>query len=284
MVGGAAGDGTFLSGNILARTLNREGFYVFATNEYLSVIRGGYQWYLVRASNDEVYSQLSSIDLLIALNDDAVIRHYKRLKKEGLILVDEKDIERSDLKISENLLVKIPLSRFVKEVKGLRVMRNLAALGAAVALLNLKLDVLLSVIRDVFRERRHVVEVNVTLAKKGYEYIKKKEQRSLLKNLDVHGKSEERVFVTGNEAVGLGALKAGLGLYVAYPITPASPLLHFLAKLQREYNIIVLQPESEIAAINIAIGAAYAGGQIYGGNIWSRILPDDGSSWLSRYE
>ena len=259
MVGGAAGDGTFLSGNILARTLNREGFYVFATNEYLSVIRGGYQWYLVRASNDEVYSQLSSIDLLIALNDDAVIRHYKRLKKEGLILVDEKDIERTNLKISENLLVKIPLSRFVKEVKGLRVMRNLAALGAAVALLNLKLDILLSVIRDVFSERRHVVEVNVTLAKKGYEYIKKKEQRSLLKNLDVHGKSKERVFVTGNEAVGLGALKAGLGLYVAYPITPASPLLHFLAKLQREYNIIVLQPESEIAAINIAIGAAYAG-------------------------
>ncbi len=253
MIGGAAGDGTFLSGNILARTLMREGLHVFATNEYLSVIRGGYQWYLIRASEREVYSQISRVDLLVALNRDAIKRHKSLLRKDGIMIIDPKDF--NNISPSPDIrLVKVPLTDFVHEVRGKRVMRNSAALGATMAVLGYNLETLLSVIRDVFKGREEDLKVNLLLAEKGYSHVKGDSKINSIKL-----KKSNKIFITGNDAISLGALKAGLGLYVAYPMTPASPILHFLARVQREYEILVFQPESEIAAINIAIGAAYAG-------------------------
>lgn len=259
MIGGAAGDGTFLSGNILAKTLMREGLYVFATNEYLSVIRGGYQWYLIRASEREVHSQVSHVDLLVALNKDALKRHEARLKKGGIVVLDRKDLNKGTSFSQKGRLVKVPFTDFVNEVKGKRVMRNSVALGAAVAVLGYDLETLLSVIRDVFRGRENDLRVNLLLAEKGYNYVREKEG-SKINNINLKSRKESnKIFITGNDAVSLGALKAGLGLYVAYPMTPASPILHLLARIQKEYEIIAFQPENEIAAINMAIGAAYAG-------------------------
>ncbi|NIS69064.1 MAG: 2-oxoacid:acceptor oxidoreductase subunit alpha, partial [Proteobacteria bacterium] len=136
--------------------------------------------------------------------------------------------------------------------------QNTVALGAAVALLDYDLKILNAVLRDTFKPK--VAELNVKAAKKGYDYAQENYADDFdyrLQRTALAGK--RKIFLTGNEAIGLAAIRAGCKFYAAYPMTPATPLLHFLAPLDREYSMIVMQAESEIAAINIIAGASFAG-------------------------
>jgi 2-oxoglutarate ferredoxin oxidoreductase subunit alpha len=260
LVGGEAGAGITRSGFLFAKTCLRGGLYVFGANDYQSLIRGGHNFYVVRVCDEEVYSQADTVDLLIALNKETIMLHKDELVAGAGIIYDrdqvtvtEEELGRDDLK-----LYPVPLRKIAKELEGPQIMENTVALGAATALLDYDPELLNEVLRDTFNPK--IAQQNIEASKRGYSYIQENYGNDFgykLKKTESAGK--HKIFLTGNEAVGLGALNAGCKFYAAYPMTPATTVLHFLAPLDREYKMVVMQTETEIAAINMVAGASYAG-------------------------
>ncbi|MFW9935449.1 MAG: 2-oxoacid:acceptor oxidoreductase family protein, partial [Candidatus Thorarchaeota archaeon] len=263
LIGGEAGAGISAAGVSLGKAFMRGGFHVFGTIDYPSLIRGGHNFYTVRASKDPVYNQWDRHDLIIALDENSIHRHWKQLKPSGGILYDEDEIssEKLDLPNKVKNRFPVPLETIVKEIEGRDVVRNTVALGATLGILGYNLEILETILQDFFAEKGDkVVTMNVDAARAGYNYA----QEHHAKKLTVQIKPEkeirkERILLTGNESVALGAVAAGCQFYAAYPMTPASPLLHFLIAHAERFNMVTIQAESEIAAINMAIGASYAG-------------------------
>jgi len=256
LIGGEAGDGIFASGNILSKTFMHGGLHVFSTNEYISIIRGGHQWYSITVSESPVFSNRYKIDFLIALNREVPIIHIDRLeKKTSFIIIDERD--KSERIVDFNI-IPLPMYDILKKRNAKKVMRNSIALGALVGLVKYDISILERVYMNTYSE--DIAEKNISLAKMGYNYVLEKYPHYLKKIFFSSNISRsQRIFCTGNEAIAIGAIASGLKFYAAYPMTPASSILHFLALLQKDLNIVVIQPESELAAINMIIGAAFAG-------------------------
>jgi len=260
MIGGEAGAGITRSGFLFAKACLRRGLHVFGTNDYQSLIRGGHNFYIARADAEEIYSQADTIDLLLALNKETILLHKDELVPGGGIVYDGEEIALSDEELGRDdlKLYSVPLRGIVKELEGELIMMNTVALGAAVGLLNYDLETLNGVIRDAFKLK--AAELNIKVAKMGYDYAREHYAKDFEYRLErTSSAGKQKMFLTGNEAVGLGAIRAGCKFYVAYPMTPTTPLLHFMAPLDREYGMIVIQAESEIAAINMVAGASFAG-------------------------
>ena len=263
LIGGEAGAGIARSGFLFAKACMRGGLHVFGTNDYQSLIRGGHNFYVVRVSEHEIYSHLDQIQLLIALNAQTVMLHKDELVSNGGVIYDQDDanlnheiLGRTDLKLYPIPLRKIVIDE-LKEPHNL-IMRNTVALGAVFALINFDITLLEEVIRDTFKAE--TAESNMKAARVGYYYGKEKLAGNFeyqLKKTNTAGKS--RIFLSGNEAIGLGAIKAGCKFYASYPMTPTTGLLHFMTTNERDYKMITMQPEGEIAAINMIAGAAFAG-------------------------
>jgi len=261
MIGGEAGAGITRAGFLFAKACMRGGLCVFGTNDYQSLIRGGHNFYIARISADEVYAQADYVDLLIALNAETVLLHKDELVPGGGIIYDIDDtavtpeaIKRTDLKLYPMPLRKTVLEQFREQP----LMKNTIVLGAAFALVDYGLDLLEGVLKDTFKPE--IAESNMKAASIGYDYVKK----NFPDDFDYRLKKNEvvttkRMFIEGNEAVGLGALRAGCKFYASYPMTPTTGLLHFMAANERNYNLIVMHPEGEIAAANMVAGAAFTG-------------------------
>ncbi|MFZ7137904.1 MAG: 2-oxoacid:acceptor oxidoreductase subunit alpha [archaeon] len=260
LVGGEAGAGISRSGLLFAKSCLRGGLCVFGANDYQSLIRGGHNFYTVRACEEEIYSQADKTDLLIALNKETVLLHKNELVSGAGIIYDKEEfsINPEDVESKDVKLYHVPLRKIAKELTGPQIMENTVALGAATALLDYDLTILNEVLQDTFKEK--VAQQNMEAAKRGFNYVKENYGDNFgykLEKTKLAG--SKRIFLTGNEAIGLGALNAGCKFYAAYPMTPATTILHFLAPLDREYKMVVIQTESEIAAINMVTGASYAG-------------------------
>jgi len=260
IIGGEAGAGIARSGFLFAKTCLRGGLQVFGTIDYQSLIRGGHSFYIARAEDEEIYSQLDTIDLLLALNKETILLHEDELVPGGGILHDGEEAPLSDEELSRDdlKLYSVPLRRIAGELKGELIIRNTVALGAAVALLGYDLEILSGVLRDAFKPK--VAELNVRAAKMGYDYTRESYAEDFEYRLEkTNSAGKRKMLLNGNEAVSLGAIQAGCKFYAAYPMTPATGILHFMAPLDREYDMIVIQAESEIAAINMVAGASFAG-------------------------
>jgi 2-oxoglutarate ferredoxin oxidoreductase subunit alpha len=263
LVGGEAGAGISAAGSLLGRAFLRGGLHVFGTIDYPSLIRGGHNFYLLRAASQPVYAQWDTVDLIIAFDARTIQRHKGELVADGGIIYDSDQVpaESPDLPKKGIQLYPIPLQTIVKAVEGAPVVRNTVAMGAAVGILNYDFSLLESVLRDTFADKgSKVVEMNQRAARAGYEHAQKQRTSQFCCQLSpTTEKPSNRIFLSGNEAVGVGAIAAGCKFYAAYPMTPASGLLHFMIAEAERYGFVAIQPESEIAAINMAIGASYAG-------------------------
>ena len=260
LVGGEAGAGITRSGFLFAKSCLRGGLSVFGVNDYQSLIRGGHNFYVARVDEEEIYSQADMVDLIVALNKETILFHKGELVSGGGVIYDGEQIELTDDELGRKdiKLYPVPLRKIVKELEGPQIVENTVALGAVTALLDFELDILNGVLRDTFKEK--IAEQNIEAAKQGYDYVKQHFKNDFKYKLRKIGAAKKnRLFLTGNEAVGLGALDAGCKFYAAYPMTPATSLLHFLAPLDREYGMVVVQTESEIAAVNMVAGASFAG-------------------------
>jgi 2-oxoglutarate ferredoxin oxidoreductase subunit alpha len=242
LIGGEAGDGIRQVGGLLARLLNALGYRTFFWDDYPSLIRGGHNFSIIRASEERILAYRNDIDLLVALNQETLENHKGRLKPEGVLIYDS-DVFKTDG-------LGIGLTSLVKQAGGKPVMRNIAALGAAAKVLGVDWDTVENLIK---RQVKKQTDLNLGIARASYDVA---EGYGLhVERLD----NEALPLVGGNEAIALGAVRAGLGLYIAYPMTPASSILHFLAQNEQELGIVTYHAENEIAAVISAIGASYAG-------------------------
>jgi len=258
-IGGAAGDGLDKSGDTIAKTCSRLGLYVTAYNSYQSVIRGGHIWLRVRIAEKKVSSHGDHLNVLIALNQDAIERHAREVEPGGAVIYNGDKLTCDSTLISSQVLpVPLPIKELTKSFGRLPpIMQNTVALGALLYLLGLEFDMAASVLADTFKHKGEaVVEQNVQVARAGYDYAK---DISVPLGYDWDYTRIKRPFITGNEALALGAVAAGCKFYSAYPMTPASSILHWMAAHGAKCGVVVKQCEDELAVVNIAIGAGHAG-------------------------
>ncbi len=260
-IGGAAGDGVQSAGLTLAKTFSRSGLYISTYNYYQSLIRGGESWYQIRASDEKVKNQGSGLDVLVALNADSLERHTNRDIDEGgaspltgIAIYDPGTIKNFK-KYDEVKYCPVPLRDIAMKYDANPLLKNTVALGAVVAALGLDFDIFSGVIEKVFNKKGKLVDANISAAKEGYEYYL--QNYSIYRKLD---KFDRKLYtISGGDAAALGAINAGMQMYFAYPMTPASSFLQFIATHGKKYNVFLKLTEDEISAINAAIGANYAG-------------------------
>ena len=258
-IGGAAGDGLDKTGDTLAKTVSRLGLYVYAYNSYQSVIRGGHIWLRVRIGEEKVYSHGDELNVLIALNQDTIERHAPEVKAGGAVIYNSDKLKVDPVLIKENILtVPLPITTLTKQFgKVAPVMQNTVAMGALVFLAGLDFDTAAEVLGDTFAHKgQGVIDQNVAIAKAGYDHAK---ENFVPLGYEWSFSRVRRPFLTGNEAFAIGAVTAGCRFYSAYPMTPASSILHWMASHADRCGVVVKQCEDELAVVNLAIGAGHAG-------------------------
>jgi len=249
LIAGKAGDGINQAGILLSRLLSERGYRIYMSFDYQSLIRGGHNFSVIRASRTPVSACREKIDFLLALNQDAVDFHKQKLTDSSRIAYDSDSI-KSDPAAGQGL--GLPLAKIIKEEGALPIMRNSCLMGAFSRCVGIEWEIL----ERVFR--KHIprqTDLNLKLGRRGFDSAKQVTQ------LEFQAQTPLPVF-TGNEAIGLGFIKAGLKTYIAYPMTPSSNLLHFLADAADDFSLKVIHPESEIAVILMALGFAYAGEKV----------------------
>lgn len=257
-IAGLAGGGVAVTGALYAKLAMAHGLHVFSYGEYPSLIRGGHNSLQVTSGDGVVTTQQKLLDVLVALNADAITLHLDELKSDSVILVDKTQVKLDWDKLTlSGTLIDLPMYPISLEVTGSGLAANMVALGASCYLLGLDFSLLLNLIKTAFLEKgEEIVKKDQLAAQKGYDYIK---ARHLTAHKPVEVKPSDQIYLSGNEAVGLGALSGGIQFYAGYPMTPVTSLLEFLADAQTNYPLVVKHSEDEIGAINQAIGASYAG-------------------------
>ncbi len=260
-IGGEAGFGIMTTGLMFSKIATRLGYYIFDHIEYPSLIRGGHNVYEVRVSDEPVYAQEYGIDVLIALNKETVTLHHKEMKPTSVILYDKEQFSLDDAGVDPAVeLYHLPLTQLIKEAGATKLMENNVALGATMGMLGMDSAVLYALIGEMFAKKGdEVISENKNAAQKGYEYTTSNKSQKLTQTLPKIEQKIPHMVVSGNEAVGMGAFAAGCNLYIAYPMTPSSGVLHFMAEYGDQYGTVVKHAEDEISVINMAIGASYAG-------------------------
>ncbi len=258
LVGGPAGAGVKKTGEIFARTLMRGGYYVFVNSEYPSLIRGGHNSEKVTAKAVEVYAQSEKLNILVALDGLSVRLHLDELKPNGIVIYDKEKSRISDEEITRNdlQLIDVPLSKFARDLGRRDVLKNSVAVGASLAVIDYDIEILKDVLKRTFKAS--VAEINIKAAEIGYYFVKEKYGKVVSVKLPTLEK-KSLYLLKGNEAIALGALKAGTKFYAGYPMTPSTSILQTFASFQKDFDVVTIQSESELAAINMVIGAAAAG-------------------------
>lgn len=259
-IGGQAGQGIKAVGLILAKIATRSGKHVYTYTEFPSLIKGGHNLIQVLISQREITSPSFKNDFWIVLDQNSINLHLEEFKDGCGILFDEgKNYDLSKINPKANFYP-VPLAKLVKSAGGTELLSNTVALGATIALLNGSLKIFQDLLAEQFAGKgERIVDINQQVAQAGYnfslEHFKDKQKNVLTKEENI----SERIVVNGNETVALGAIAAGLQFAAIYPMSPISNILHVLAANQEKYGYIYKQPEDEISAINMAIGASAAG-------------------------
>ena len=258
-VGGAAGDGIASTGESFAKICSRSGLHLLAYNSYQSVIRGGFIYLQLRAGREKIYSHGNKVDFLIALNPLEFQRNIVDVVPGGAVLYNSDKIKPdSDTIPKDVILCPLPVNEILKDIGRNPILQNTVALSSLVQLLNLDVDVMNGVIRDYFgKKKQSVMDINLKVIEAGYDYAK-----SNLPDFDFDLNPDyniKRPVLTGNQALGFGSIIAGCKIYCAYPMTPASSILHYLIAQSKKSGMVVKQAEDEISVINMEIGSSFEG-------------------------
>lgn len=255
-IGGEAGFGILTSGTVFSKIATRSGYQIFDYVEYPSLIRGGHNAYEVIVSDEEVYGFKPIIDCLVCLNKDTFNFHKTRLIPQSIVVFDSDEFQPD----GEFVKVGVPFRKMLSEMKGQAVMKNTIAVGVSLAVLGADLVSFETIIEEQFsRKGEQVVSFNKQFAEKGYQYVKDTYPTVVQQILVKKQKEDETLVLTGNDAFALGAAIADCRFYAAYPMTPSSTVLTTLASWQKETGMVVRHSEDEIAVINNALGASFAG-------------------------
>ena len=259
-IAGAAGQGVESSGAGFAQALAQGGLHLFAVQDYMSRIRGGLNFFQVRVHEQPLYCHEDAVHILLPLNMEALEAYQDDVVPGGGIIYDD------SLKVDEEAVagrgrkaMPVPLLEIAKE-HGERVMANTAALGAAAGVAGYACERLADVIRKNFKRKGdEVVAANLRVARAAYLYAEERYAASFQWKLEQVPAAPQRLVMAGNQALALGALAGGCRFISAYPMTPATSIIEWMAKHERDFGVVTKHAEDEIAAINMAIGANFVG-------------------------
>jgi len=284
MIGGPQGSGINASAEVFAKACSRAGLRVYANIEYHSNIMGKHSFYRVRVDDEDVRSYKDKADILVALDQETLTgdgdhrrwaTHYGHLGEinegGGVIFDSEIGFDPATAKRPDLRFYAVPFMEIIKkaleevgkgeQARRYEVMKNTVGLGASLALCDYPFDLVAEVIRSQFKGKRSEVgELNVRAAKLAFEHVKQHENaKEFPYTLKPGGEPKARILAKGYEIHAIAKLKAGCAFQTYYPISPATDESVYLERQQREYNLLVVQCEDEIASINMAVGAAHMG-------------------------
>lgn len=263
LLGGAAGQGIETTGAVIEKILKANGYNVFVTRDLMSRVRGGHNFSTIRFGREPVVAHDHKVDCIMAMNQETIDLHVKDLNEDGFIIADN-SFESDDPRV-----IFLPMQETGKELGNPRVASSVAV-GALIRLFDLPEEAL----RDIFEKtlRPQYVDINMEAAKAGFDAVSLEQGEAARKkaNSRANGNGElipeaerrdysEWIMINANQAIALGALAAGMQFYSAYPMSPSTSIMEFLAGMQNEANIVVEQAEDELAAMNAVVGASYAG-------------------------
>ncbi|MBP2240207.1 2-oxoglutarate ferredoxin oxidoreductase subunit alpha [Cytobacillus eiseniae] len=257
-VGGQQGEGIESTGEIFSIALNRLGYYLYGYRHFSSRIKGGHTNNKIRVSTTQVRSISDDLDILVAFDQETIDLNYKELHEKGIIIADSKFNPKKPEDTQASMFA-VPFTERATEL-GTSLMKNMVAVGATCAVLNLNIKVFEDVVEEIFgRKGKQVVDKNMEAIQAGFDVMK--EQLSDKVELMELEKADgnKRMFMIGNDAIALGALAGGCRFMAAYPITPASDIMEYLIKKLPPVGGAVIQTEDEIAAVTMTIGANYGG-------------------------
>ncbi len=256
---GQAGQGVQSVEYLLTRIFKLADFNIFATKEYMSRIRGGMNSTEIRISSGPVNAFVKRIDILIALNKGA-LQHLKDRISPQTIILAEKEIVGDEFDRTKCNYIDVPFTKIAAEI-GNKIYSNVVAVGTITGLFRIDLTTVSRFVKQFFSAKSgDIVKNNLAAVKAGYELAGSLQNSSKIElNIDKSIGLEEQILLNGAEAVAIGAIAGGCDFISAYPMSPSTGVLAFLAKHAKEFGIITEQAEDEIAAINMAIGAWYAG-------------------------
>ncbi len=247
MIGGEAGQGLATVGQLLSKSLVRAGYHILVRQDYMSRVRGGHNTFAIRTGAKPVKAPCDQVDLLLALNQETVDLHAADLADKGLVLLDA----GLDPKGAAHLA--IPFKELAPKV----IFHNVVGLGVLASLLGLDRKEPERLLRDTFGKKGdEIVNQNLAVLDKAYAWVA--QQGADFSALPaVQG--ARRLMMQSNEAIALGAMAAGADFCAFYPMTPSTSVAMNLIARGRKLGVVVEQVEDEIAAVNMALGASWAG-------------------------
>jgi len=252
---GEAGQGIQTVENILTKLLKLSGYHVFATKEYMSRVRGGTNSTSIRISSQRVRAYVDRIDILIPLDRGRTKHLARRISKETVILGEKGNIVEACLE-SECRAIEVPYSEKAEEI-GSKLYANVVAVGVMAGLFKLEKETIEGHLRRYFSSKDETtIQNNLKAAAAGVEIG---QSLSLKIEMAPDPAVKNEIIISGAEALGLGAIAGGCNFIAAYPMTPSTTTFTFLAQQARQFGIVTEQAEDEISAVNMALGAWYAG-------------------------
>lgn len=255
-ISGEAGQGLKTIGITLTQIFDKAGLNIFANQDYMSRIRGGNNYFQIRISNKPIYTLRDKEDIIVALDKMSVDIHKNNLNKEGIIIAD---MEKFKLNDNNKIFFNTPVYGLAQKHGGKDIYSNSVAVGILSNIIGIDLDMVKDMLKKSFQGKsEEIINKNINCLVSGYEYSDNNFKDNKFK-FKLNKNSIKKIIIDGNQAIGLGAIKAGCKFYSAYPMTPSTSIMDTVAQYSNEYNIIVEQAEDEIAAVNMVIGASFAG-------------------------
>jgi len=257
-IGGQQGEGVESTDRIFSTSLNRLGYYLYGYRHFSSRIKGGHTNNKIRISTTPIRAISDDLDILVAFDQETIDLNAHELRKGGVVVADAKFNPVLPEGIDARLFA-VPITAIAEEL-GTSLFKNMAASGASWALLGLPIEVFNKAVEEEYgRKGAAIVEKNIEAVRRGAQFVLDQaggplEEFSLGKPDD-----KKKLFIIGNDAIGLGTVAAGCRFMAAYPITPASEIMEYLIKKLPKFGGTVIQTEDEIAAVTMAIGANYGG-------------------------
>src|SRR5271169_4810253 len=254
-IGGAAGQGVATPGDIFAKIFSRRGLNLNAYNAYQSIIRGGHTFLTIRTGPEKVTNMGDRIDLFIPLNQDSMDRHL-HLLTSGSSCIYNADTIKPGSAADGVQLCPLPVTELADITRN-KVAQNTLAIGAGLHMMGIGFPAVEEVLREQFKKKGEaVISENIGVARAGYDYA----AAHFVAFANPLPKTDTRyAILSGNTAMAMGGAAAGVKFYCAYPMSPSTGVLHWMAAHARKAGIMVRQVEDEIGVINMAIGAAHAG-------------------------
>lgn len=262
-VAGESGQGINSIGEALSQSFKKVQLFCFGYREYPSLIRGGHAFYQVEVSQQPVTAASRSCDVMVCMSRVSFHVYYKDVRPGGIII---HDIGRLDIRPEEKAwfeqhnikVIHINATQLAEQSGGKRLMSNTVIVGVLWQLLDLPIEAAEAVIAKIFEAKPHYIDVNVACLRTGYsQNVEGDDQLKLSPGTSTE--PVEAALLTGNHAIALGAIAAGVRAYYAYPMTPSSSLLTYLAEVQHQTGMLVKQVDDEIAAAQMAIGSMFMG-------------------------